>query len=66
MTEPARKLEPIQPIPDADLDDPDTALVEALRDSDRPERVMRARRMAATKLDRATERLRRRQSDPPR
>lgn len=66
MTDAARKA-PIVPFDDSDLDDPDTSLIEALRDSDRPERVMRAQELARQKVVVATELLRRRKarSDPP-
>lgn len=40
----------IEPIDDTDLDDPDTALVEALNQSDRPAAVYRARELALRKL----------------
>ncbi len=62
MTEPVR---PIVPIDDADIDDPDTALIEALRDSNRPERIMRAQELARRKVEACSERLRRRSESPP-
>jgi hypothetical protein len=61
MTEPAR---PSIPIDDAEIEDPDTALVEALRDSSHPERILRAQRMARQKVEALTERLRRRSTPP--
>ena len=54
----------IESVEDAELDDPDTDLIEALRDSDKPERVFRARRMALQKLAVLERRLKRR-SEPP-
>lgn len=50
---------------DAEDDDPDTGLIEALRDSEKPARVLRAHQLACRKLDHATERLRRRSESPP-
>lgn len=63
----AAKVPPvyIEGMDDAELDDPDTALIEALRDSDKPERVFRARKMALQKLAVLEQRLKRR-SEPPR
>ena len=63
MTAAARK--PIQPLDDADLDDPDTALIEAFRDSDRPSRVLRAQEMARQKLRALGQRMKKRESDRP-
>lgn len=62
----AAKLEPIQPIDDADIDDPDTSLVEAFRDSERPSRVLRAQELARQKLRALSQKLDRRKSEPPR
>ena len=50
------QAKPIEPIDDADLDDPDTALVEALNQSDRPAAVYRARELALRKLTCAAKR----------
>ena len=50
---------PIQPLDDADIDDPDTALSEAFRDSERPSRVLRAQEMARQKLRALGQRLKR-------
>lgn len=66
MTDAARKV-PIQPLDDADIDDPDTGLVRELRDSSRPERILRAQELARQKLEAVgLRRVRRRQSEPPR
>ena len=64
MTQPAR-LTPIPPLDDAELDDPDTALVEAFRDSERPSRVLRAQEMARQKLRALGQRMKKRESDRP-
>lgn len=65
----AARLTPIQPMDDSDIDDPDTGLIIELRDSERPERILRAQEMARTKLGALAERRRRRalkrRSDPP-
>ena len=57
-----RASQPIIPIDDAEIDDPDTGLVEALRDSDRPERVLRAQRLAIQKLKALDWRMRQREA----
>ena len=57
-----RASQPIIPIDDAEIDDPDTGLVEALRDSDRPERVLRAQRLAIQKLKALDLRMRQREA----
>lgn len=49
MTE-RRNSQPIIPTDDAFIDEPDTGVIEALRDSDRPEAVLRGHRMAAQKV----------------
>lgn len=65
MTEPARK--PIPPMDDSDIDDPDTGLVCELRDSAKPERILRAQELARRKLEAVgLRRVRQRQSEPPR
>ena len=63
MTDAARKY--IVPVED-EFDDPDTGLIEALRDSDRPERVLRAAKMARRKVELATGRLKRSSERPKR
>ena len=63
MTAPA--LKPIQPLDDADIDDPDTALIEAFRDSERRSRVLRAQEMARQKLRALGARMKKRESDRP-
>lgn len=45
-----RASQPIIPLDDAELDDPDTGMIERLRDSERPEQVERAHRLAVQKL----------------
>ena len=60
MSDPA--LKPIEPMDDADLDDPDTALVEALRDSSRPGNRLRAQELARKKLAALGQKLQRRES----
>lgn len=66
MTDAARKLTPIQPVDDADIDDPDTGLVQELRDSERPERILRAQELAYRKLDAlGLKAVRRRQQSVP-
>lgn len=45
-----RASQPIIPLEDAELDDPDTGLIERLRDSERPEQIRRAHRLAAQKI----------------
>lgn len=57
---------PIQPLDDADIDDPDTALIEAFRDSERPSRVLRAAELAREKTRALCQKLDRRKSEPPR
>lgn len=46
----ARASQPIIPLDDAEIEDPDTGTIEALRDSDRPERVLRGHRLAVQKI----------------
>lgn len=63
MTDAAR---PIIPLDDADIDDPDTGLVCELRDSGKPERILRAQEAALKKLEAlGLKATRRRQSVPP-
>lgn len=56
---------PIPPMDDADIDDPDTALIEAFRDSERPSRVLRAQELARQKLRALGARMKKRESDRP-
>ena len=60
----AHKL-PIPPMDDAEMDDPDTDLIEAFRDSERPSRVLRAQEMARQKLRALGQRMKKRESDRP-
>lgn len=46
----ARASQPIIPMDDAELDDPDTGQVLDMRDSDKPEQVLRSHRLAIQKL----------------